>query len=270
MFHRFRPALVITALTLCTSPLAAQDGQDEAIDLTEAYERAAARAARNDISGAIRGFKAILEQDPYWASAAYNVGYLSEHIDIHSDCALYFRRYLVLEPEADDRDEVLAQIAECEDHMAESGTVTITGTTPAELPVMIDGLELGRGAFGPIALRPGEHTVTATRTDFEPFLYTFEVVDGSAEQVNVALWPVVYFGTVTFEVDQAGAEIYLDGNLVGTVPLTEPLRLAAGQYAFEVRKAGFHPWRRNIEVRRDDTIVTEVRLIDERVDLDSL
>jgi hypothetical protein len=69
---------------------------------------------------------------------------------------------------------------------------------------------------------------------------------------------------------EAGAEVSVDGQSVGTTPLAEPLRLAEGRYLVGITRPGFHPWSRYVDVSRDEDALQEVRLLDESIDLDDL
>jgi hypothetical protein len=263
-------ATICGALALPLFAPVAATAQDEPamLDLTAAYESAARRAARNDISGAIRGFREVIAQDPFWSDAVYNIAHLSEHVESWADCALYFRRYLALEP--GDAEEIGPRIERCERRIDGGGTLTVPSTSPEGIPVVVDGLALGPAPLGPIMLAAGEHTVAAERTDYEPFSTTVTIAADGAIELPISLVAVTYYGTVRLDVLQPDAIILLDGTSIATSPMTEPMRLAAGQYLFEIVKEGYHPWRRQIEVRRDDAQVHAVELIDERIDLDDL
>src|SRR5690606_32713081 len=54
----------------------------------------------------------------------------------------------------------------------------------------------------------------------------------------------------TFQAQGApdGASVRLDGELVGTLPMTEPASLEAGAYLMEVHKPGFYRLRRNVTI----------------------
>lgn len=56
------------------------------------------------------------------------------------------------------------------------------------------------------------------------------------------------------------ARVYLDGVLVGETGDLEPLMLVPGRYLLEVRKEGFLPETRTVELRQDDTSFVRVIL----------
>lgn len=55
--------------------------------------------------------------------------------------------------------------------------------------------------------------------------------------------------TATFDItsEPTGAEVYVDGELVGSTPVTA-YTLAAGRHEIEFRKKGFRAWKRNLTV----------------------
>lgn len=55
-----------------------------------------------------------------------------------------------------------------------------------------------------------------------------------------------------------GADISIDGEFVGSTPTS--LRLKPGHHAIAVRKTGFKPWQRNLNVQPDATITIQADL----------
>jgi hypothetical protein len=54
-------------------------------------------------------------------------------------------------------------------------------------------------------------------------------------------------GTFTIESNPPGAEVYVDGDFVGTTPIAEQA-LAAGKHEIELRKKGWANWTRQLRV----------------------
>jgi hypothetical protein len=54
-------------------------------------------------------------------------------------------------------------------------------------------------------------------------------------------------GVITIEASVDHAEVFLDGQMVGTTPLID-LNLAAGPHVLEVRRPGYQTWKRQIHV----------------------
>jgi hypothetical protein len=55
-------------------------------------------------------------------------------------------------------------------------------------------------------------------------------------------------GTVKVSASEAGAAVTVDGEAVGTTPIDEPISLNLGKHTFGIRKDGFEPATRELEV----------------------
>lgn len=58
---------------------------------------------------------------------------------------------------------------------------------------------------------------------------------------------IVKTGALTIKTDPRGAEIFLETKPIGTAPLSKRL-LKPGEYSVEIKKPGFHPWRKQITI----------------------
>jgi hypothetical protein len=57
-----------------------------------------------------------------------------------------------------------------------------------------------------------------------------------------------HVGSLAIASNVAGGQVFVDGGLVGALPLPAPLRVAAGDALLEVRAAGFAPVQRRVHV----------------------
>lgn len=55
------------------------------------------------------------------------------------------------------------------------------------------------------------------------------------------------FATIKIKSIPDKAEVYINKKLIGTTPIRRQ-KLRSGRYRLEVRKAGFKPWRENIQI----------------------
>lgn len=67
-------------------------------------------------------------------------------------------------------------------------------------------------------------------------------------------------GTTLLHVQPEGAEIRVDGKLVGTAPLSKPLRLTAGKRDIVVIASGYDAWVRELEVVPKSQVELEIKL----------
>ncbi len=68
-------------------------------------------------------------------------------------------------------------------------------------------------------------------------------------------------GTVHLTVSEEGAEVSVDSELVGTTPLATPLVVDLGQHTLSVKKAGFDPAERTIEIPGGNETSLEIALV---------
>jgi hypothetical protein len=68
-------------------------------------------------------------------------------------------------------------------------------------------------------------------------------------------------GTLLLQVSEEGADVSVDGSLVGVSPLQKSLGLPAGPHELRVSKQGFVVWARTVQMRPQATEALDVRLI---------
>lgn len=89
-----------------------------------------------------------------------------------------------------------------------------------------------------------------------------EMSAGQRADVEAALAAIHNLvGTVHLTVSEEGAEVTVDSELVGTTPLATPLVVDLGQHALSVKKAGFDPAARAIEIPGGDETTIEITLV---------
>ncbi len=114
--------------------------------------------------------------------------------------------------------------------------------------VVIDSEEIGKTPLEPLELAPGEHAVLIRAARHLDFTATVTIEGGGATQtLAAALSPL--WAPVTFDSRPAGAVVRVDGDQVGTTPVT--VDVGAGTRAVEVALAGYKPFRRSLEVVAD-------------------
>jgi hypothetical protein len=68
-------------------------------------------------------------------------------------------------------------------------------------------------------------------------------------------------GTLSLSSSTEGAEVYIDGERVGTIPLPGPLPLAAGEHTIKVVKAGYAPLIDVFKIQKKGQTKLEVELV---------
>jgi formylglycine-generating enzyme required for sulfatase activity len=129
------------------------------------------------------------------------------------------------------------------------GFLDVETDPAAGATVTIDGETIGKTPLEPIELAPGEHTILIRAARHLDFTTTVTIEGGGATQTLAAeLSPL--WAPVTFDSRPAGAVVRVDGDEVGTTPVT--VDVGAGTRGVEMALAGYKPFRRSLEVVADE------------------
>ena len=121
-------------------------------------------------------------------------------------------------------------------------------TLPAEASAWIDGTYVGQTPVYVDDLLPGRHAVTLSRSGWQPQTTMFDVFVGRIEPVSVVMQRVPQTppapstqakgqGALAVRGGPAGAKMFIDGVLVGTLPV-EPRTVQAGYHIVTVAPPG--------------------------------
>jgi formylglycine-generating enzyme required for sulfatase activity len=118
-------------------------------------------------------------------------------------------------------------------------------TDPEGAAVSVNGEFRGQTPLT-LRLNPGrEHVINVTKPGYEPVTETLSVAADSGRSLRLAL--VAQLGVVDISTEPAGAEVWVDGQRVGTAP--QQLSLTALPHDLELRLEGFARQRRQITPR---------------------
>lgn len=135
-----------------------------------------------------------------------------------------------------------------------SGTLLVL-TVPEGSTVLVDGQERGAAPVTIPDLPVGTHLVEARRTGYEGDSQTVEVQEGRQATVRVELRTAARGGLrVTSTVP--GAEVLLDGQSIGTAPVSQG-EIEAGEHTVVVRAQGHRDWERRVTVRPSVELLVE-------------
>jgi hypothetical protein len=81
----------------------------------------------------------------------------------------------------------------------------------------------------------------------------------SGEEFLVALRPLV--SSIEFHVNAAGASVMVDGEVVGTTPLREPVGMDLGSHRLQVQKEGYRLYQQVVDLSGGTSQVVEVSLV---------
>jgi hypothetical protein len=190
------------------------------------FERGIKLYEAQDYAAALAEFEAAYKLVPRY-QVLFNVGVTQKRLFRYNDAVRALRRYL---DEGKDkvpgerREQVEKELGEIRALVAEV-TVKVDGM-PAEVDV--DGRMMGESPLsGPLLLAAGHHVLKAIREGYDPAEKPIDVVSG--EKIEVALSPKLKpkaptTARLTLNSKPAGANMSLDGKLIGVGPWTGTLQ----------------------------------------------
>ena len=130
------------------------------------------------------------------------------------------------------------------------GTLDIT-SSPEGARAYVDGRFVG---YTPVryGTTSGEHEVRVEVDGYDDYVTTVNLQGGETREVDAGLSRVRRTGSVTFTSQPEGADVYVDGQFVGTTP-TGSVTLNAGEYQASFRYSGFETRTVNFSVGRGDS-----------------
>ncbi len=147
------------------------------------------------------------------------------------------------------------------------GLITLTTIPDVGAEVRVDGELLGVTPITDAEIRPGAHRLEFVAERYLSEVRELDVVGGGERQsLDVALTP--NWAPVSVASRPAGAEVLVDGTVVGTTPLD--VEVTAGRRDIELRLRGYNAWRDSITVLADQPQVlppVELTQADGRVEL---
>jgi tRNA A-37 threonylcarbamoyl transferase component Bud32 len=130
------------------------------------------------------------------------------------------------------------------------GWLSITVDPWAE--VYIDGVYQGdTPPLLRVELLRGAHRVECRNPGYKPYAETVQITAGELSNRRVILKKLKGWLRIT---TTPGAEVYVDGTLVGVTPLNQAIELDAGNHQVTVKKLGFNLWNNRVTVTSDQEL----------------
>jgi tetratricopeptide (TPR) repeat protein len=133
---------------------------------------------------------------------------------------------------------------------AANGVATVTvATQPAGATVVLNGRLVGATPVTLDGVAPGRYAVRLEKNGCKPLNRYLEVgAAGLSVEEKLEDLPT---GSLTVDVQPLGAEVLLDGELVGNTPLKDA-RVATGSYELLIRKTNYDAYSRRIEISAEE------------------
>jgi hypothetical protein len=138
--------------------------------------------------------------------------------------------------------------------------VLVVNTDPNGANVYVDGVLVGRGDLR-LNIPAGQRTIRVTANGFQDFQQTVNIGGGQTVTVNAQLrsnQPQPTVGTLVVNVNPNGANVYVDGVLVGRGDLR--LNIPAGNRTVRVTASGFQDFQQSVTVFGGQTTTVNANL----------
>jgi len=137
-----------------------------------------------------------------------------------------------------------------------TGTLQVS-STPSGAKVYVDGSLRGQTPLT-LSLAPGFHDVELRMAGYEPYRARVQVKSGQTTRVSARLVPVPRTGVLKLDSNPPGAEVYLNGALIGRTPMQ--ISLDEGTYDIELRLDGYMPYETRVRINAGQTTRLNPRL----------
>ena len=128
------------------------------------------------------------------------------------------------------------------------GSLHITSEPPGA-SVYIDNRYAGSTPFVNDDIQTGRYRISVRQSGYDNYNQTVTIAEGERASVNASLKA---FGSLLIESDPSGAEVVIDGRVVGETPYRDP-QISAGNYDVTIRKDGYREYTSNVTVRERET-----------------
>lgn len=243
------------ALTLCVaaSPIMMYAGPALAQDAGKFAEvKANARAAFADgkFDEAALLFREAFDLEPV-GSLLYNIGLCYEKTNNIPSAIVFYERFVTAMPGSPQRAAVQGKIGELKRSLEGQYETVAVESVPPGAVVFVD--DKGKGAMGAtpldFKLLPGTYTIIVELKGYEPYKQRLDLRKGQGGNVSARMVSSDRVGAVRLFISEGGAQVKVDGRMVGNAPLPEPVRLAAGKHQIEVIKPGFGVFTQLVDVQ---------------------
>lgn len=129
------------------------------------------------------------------------------------------------------------------------GIVSFDSTDISDARVRIDGVDVGQTPLTGVAVEAGEHQLSISKDRYLDFGETIVIEGRSVEQsFSAELEPA--WATVSVNTSPSGADVLVDGELVGVTPLNA--EIIQGQRELVLKLAGHKAWQEEFDVLAGD------------------
>jgi hypothetical protein len=137
-----------------------------------------------------------------------------------------------------------------------TGTLSVN-SNPSGAQVLVEGRVVGSTPLN-LVLRPGRVDLELRLGGYQIFRTSAQIRPGETTVINANLTPVVQDGLLQINSNPQGAQVLVNGRVVGNTPLN--LTVQPGRYDIELRLAGYQGFRTTVTVGNAQAVPVNVNL----------
>lgn len=267
--HIYTRALIASVLLL--SPLSAPRAWAQAGSANPRYQAALDQAdlfrregKLKEAAEALRRAQSI-SPDP---AALYEIASLYEQAGDRRAALAYFKRFIDEIPSDARVTEAVGRIQALEVQLQDQYEEVVVTSQPSGAYVYVN--DRANGAVGQtphrMKLLPGEYKIIAELDGYVTSAQLLMLQEGAASQVAISLYSEAEVAPVSFLVNRADAQVYIDRSLMARTPVTEAILVRQGLHQIRVVKPGYAPWEQQVRVVAQTPMTVDVVLQDQAIE----
>ncbi len=108
-----------------------------------------------------------------------------------------------------------------------------------------------------LTLPAGRQTIECRHPKCETYMETITIVSGELSRRNITMQRMR--GIISLATTE-GAELYIDGQLIGVTPIMRPIEVDAGTHTVTIKKANYFTWTSDVVIESNDTLPLRITL----------
>ncbi|HXV14360.1 MAG TPA: PEGA domain-containing protein, partial [Candidatus Krumholzibacteria bacterium] len=108
-----------------------------------------------------------------------------------------------------------------------------------------------------LTLPTGRQTIECRHPKSETYMETIQIVSGELSRRNITLKRLR--GIISLATTE-GAELYIDGQLIGITPIMRPIEVEAGTHTVTIKKSNFYAWTSEVVVEANEMLPLKITL----------
>jgi len=190
----------------------------------------------------------------------FNIAKCHEKAAHYQKAIDYYQNYLKGKPNANDRKDVEQTVIALKQKIEAARPSLEVHSAPPGAELLLNGKFVGTTPMK-LKVDPGKWNVKFSLDGRIPAEKNITITQGKNARIAVRLKPVPQVGTLHVTSNIVGAEVRIDGKLVGKTPLPPLPGVRLGSHQILVEKKGHLSWIGSGEVKRGSTTTVQSKLV---------